>query len=29
MHETEEERIEVWSENLNISDHMQDLRTDG
>jgi hypothetical protein len=29
MHGTEEEHIEVWSENLNISDHMEDLRTDG
>lgn len=29
MHVTEQQRIEIWSENLNISDHMEDLGTDG
>jgi len=28
MHRTEEKCIEIWSENLNISDHMEDLGTE-
>jgi len=29
MHGTEKKCIEIWSENLNIRDHMEDLGTDG